>query len=106
MRHLITELCYMNLVVQSLEPKEEHSMSEFSERARDLQLFLLEEYSWIVWPQYFHIAAAHTVQILQTTDSIAKYSAQSKEQKNKYVRSQSRIMVNILQRPPEMAFFT
>ena len=86
MRHLITELSYMNLVIQSLQPKEDHSLSEFAARARDLQLFLLQYYSWIVWPQYFHIAAAHTVEILQTTDSISKYSAQAKEQKNKYVR--------------------
>ena len=83
MRHLITELCYINLVVQSLQPKEDHSMSEFDERAKALQLFLLREYDWIAWPQYFHIAVAHTAQILQTTDSIAKYSAQSKEQKVK-----------------------
>ena len=68
--------------------------------------------SQLCWPDYFHIGLAHTVQILESTDSIAKYSgskkiyifqckckciflkavfnppplAQGKESKNKYVR--------------------
>lgn len=82
MKFLLTEVSYFNLVIQSLNPKEHHSMAEFSQRAKAFQLFLLEKYNWIIWPSYLHVALAHTCQILKTTDSIARYSAQSKEGKN------------------------
>ena len=76
--------CALN---QSLRPKQDHSITEFDARARNLQLFLLDKYPWIGWPDYLHLAAAHTKEILQTQDSIARYSAQGKEQKNKFVRN-------------------
>ena len=87
MHFLITELAYMNSVIQSLRPKQDHSITEFDARARNLQLFLLDKYPWIGWPDYLHLAAAHTKEIFQTQDSIARYSAQGKEQKNKFVRN-------------------
>ena len=55
MRFLLSELVYMNLVIQSYKPKEDHSLSEFDARAKNLQLFLLDRYPWILWPDYFHI---------------------------------------------------
>ena len=74
MQFLITELAYLNLVIQSQLPKKDYSMVEFSTRAKNLQLFLLEKFSWCQWPDYLHLGLAHTVQILATTDSISKYS--------------------------------
>lgn len=74
MKFLITELAYLNLVIQSQLPKRDHSLVEFSNRAKNLQLFMLDQLNWVVWPPYFHIGLAHTVQILESTDSIAKYS--------------------------------
>ena len=55
MRFLLSELVYMNLVIQSYKPKEDHSLSEFDARAKNLQLFLLDRYPWLGWPDYFHI---------------------------------------------------
>ena len=86
MKFLLTEVSYFNRVIQSLDPKKDHSMAEFSQRAKAFQIFLLEKYNWIIWPTYLHVALAHTVEILKTSDSIAKYSAQSKERKNHIVR--------------------
>lgn len=86
MRFLLTEVSYFNAVIQSLRPKEHHSIAEFGQRAKAFQLFLLDKYSWICWPEYLHVALAHTVEILKSTDSISRYSAQSKEGKNRITR--------------------
>ena len=83
MHFLVSELSYINLVIQSFCPKEDYSLREFETRSKKLQLFLLEKFSWAGWPDYLHLALAHTVEILQATDSIGRYSAQSKEAKNK-----------------------
>ena len=47
MRFLLTEVSYFNLVIQSLKPKEHHSIAEFDQRAKAFQLFLLDKYHWI-----------------------------------------------------------
>ena len=38
--------------------------------------------NWVAWPDYLSIGFVHTAEILETNDSIARYSAQSKESKN------------------------
>lgn len=86
MRFLLTEVSYFNVVIQSLKPKEHHSIAEFDQRAKAFQLFLLEKYPWISWPDYLHVALCHTAEILNVTDSISRYSAQSKEGKNRLTR--------------------
>ena len=86
MRFIIQELAYLNLVIQSYQPRKDHSLVEFGTRAKNLQLFLLDKYSWVSWPDYLHIGLAHSVELLQSIDSIAQFSAQGKESKNRYVR--------------------
>ena len=65
MRFLLTEVSYFNVVIQSLMPKEHHSIAEFDQRAKAFQLFLLDKYPWISWPEYLHVALAHTAEILE-----------------------------------------
>ena len=76
---LMTEVSFLNMVIQSLKPKECYSIVEFDQRAKRLQLFLLERLPWVAWPTYLHVGLAHTREILTASDSIALYSAQSKE---------------------------
>ena len=47
MRFLLTEVSYFNMVIQSLKPKEQHSIAEFDQRAKAFQCFLLDKYNWI-----------------------------------------------------------
>lgn len=79
MKLLLCEITFLNSVIQSLKPKEHFSIAEFDQRAKGFQLFLLERFPWVEWPQYLHIGLAHTREILANSDSIALYSAQSKE---------------------------
>ena len=87
MRKLLTEISYLNSVIQSSNPKEDHNMAEFHQRGINFQLFLQEEMPWLSWPTYLHIGICHTGEILQSKESIAKFSAQAKEGKNKLVKS-------------------
>ena len=79
MNFFLSEIAFLNQVIQSLKPKEHFSIAEFDERAKKFQLFLLEKFPWVVFPDYLHIGLSHTKEILETSDSIALYSAQSKE---------------------------
>ena len=79
MNFFLSEIAFLNQVIQSLKPKEHFSIAEFDERAKKFQLFLLEKFPWVVFPDYLHIGLLHTKEILETSDSIALYSAQSKE---------------------------
>ena len=47
MRFLLTEVCYFNMVIQSMKPKQHHSIAEFNQRAKAFQCFLLDKYNWI-----------------------------------------------------------
>ena len=86
MKILLTEMSYLNTVIQSMQPKENHSLAEFQQRAIQVQEFLVTEMEWVHFPDYLHIGLCHTVEILEQKDSIGKFSAQSKEGKNKLVR--------------------
>ena len=54
MKFFLTELSFLNKVIQTLKPKEHFSLIEFKERARGFQLFLLDKFGWASWPDYLH----------------------------------------------------
>ena len=61
-------------------------MREFDERAKNFQLFLLSKFPWVNWPDYLHVGLGHATELLKECDSLALYSAQSKEAKNRLTR--------------------
>ena len=63
MKIFITDLTYLNLVIETMNPKVDHSKAEFKTRAIQLQIFLLEKMNWVAWPDYLHIGLAHTAEI-------------------------------------------
>ena len=86
MKLLLKELSFLNKVIQSLHPKEHFNMREFDERAKNFQLFLLSKFPWVNWPDYLHVGLGHATELLKECDSLALYSAQSKEAKNRLTR--------------------
>ena len=73
---VIQEISYIYTVVASHSPKELFCLQEFQSRANKLLIFIKQNYPWWNCGSYLHIAACHTVEILQTTDSIGLYSTE------------------------------
>ena len=73
-------------VVSSQRPKEEFDMNYFGQHCIDLCLFMLEHFDYIRWPDYFHIATAHSKELIMYPygpGSIGELSTEGKEAKNK-----------------------
>ena len=73
---VVQEISYIYTVVASHSPKDLFCLQEFQTRANKLLVFIKQKSSWWICGSYLHIAACHTVEILQTTDSIGLYSTE------------------------------
>ena len=69
---ILGELVFIYSVVASQDPRKTFCLAEFAERAEGLQIFLARKYPWFNLGSYLHIACSHTLEILESQESIGK----------------------------------
>ena len=73
-KNILGELVFIYSVVASQEPRKTYCLAQFRERAEGLQIFLARKYPWFNLGSYLLIACSHTLEILESQESIGKYN--------------------------------
>lgn len=71
-KYILGELVFIYSVVASQEPRKTFCLAEFGERAEALQIYLAQNYPWFNLGSYLHIACSHTLEILESQESIGR----------------------------------
>ena len=77
-KYIVEELGYIYSFIASSSPRELFCFNEFKQRSTDLMVYLTTEWSWFNLGTYLHIATAHSLEILEYTESIGRNSTEVK----------------------------
>ena len=77
-KYIAEELGYIYSFIASSSPRDLFCFNEFNERTTDLMVYLTTEWSWFNLGTYLHISTAHSLEILEHTESIGRNSTEVK----------------------------